>query len=134
MNRIRFIVLSLVAVTLLSHRPTLAQEPEGLALPKPLAMRGSMEVKVDEKGNLIVTPKIFASEERTGVRNVCRTVIEPREESYQVEVDEKSETRTRTVNVSRQVPQPVSYKYKVGFTQQEAGTPLINPRRKTPPC
>ena len=120
----------LIVVMWLIGRPSIAQQTEKPEPTKPIAFRGSFEATVDDKGNLILTPTIIApvTEERQATRTVCKTVIDQQEESYTVDVGGKKETRTRTVNVPRQVSEQVPYTYNVTVGKPEVQAALTTPK------
>lgn len=120
----------LIAAALLAGSKANAQEEQLAKVTKPLAYRGSFEAEVDDNGNLVITPIIVVpvTEERRGTRNVWRTVKEPREETYTVDVGGQKEIRTRTVEVSRQISEQIPYTYSVAVGKPEVREPLKSPK------
>ena len=120
----------LLASALLTGSTANAQEAEKPEVLKPIAYRGSFEATVDDKGNLVITPTVIVpvTEERQATRTVCRTVTEPKEETYTVEVDGKKETRTRTVDVQRQVSEQVPFTFTVTLGKPEVREAITMPK------
>ena len=101
------------------------QEPSG-----PTAYRGSFEARLDADGSLSIVPRVFVPrlEQREGVRKICKTVMVPQEKTYEVKVDGKTETRSRTVNVAREVCEEQAYTYTVTLGVPEEREEISNPK------
>ena len=130
MLRFLFKINFLLAIAVLMRSIANAQQSPQPEVSKPIAYRGSFDAKVDDKGNLVITPivSVPVSKVHQGTRNVCKTVTEPKEEIYTIEVGGKKEQRTRTVNVSRQVCEEVPYTYTTTVCEAELREALINPK------
>ncbi len=99
MKRIYRIALALVAVPLISHHQVLAQqqadhkkeEPATKAVKEPLARRESISaIKISDTNavsmEMTSTVMVPSQEQREATRTVCKTVTEPKEETYTVDV------------------------------------------------
>lgn len=130
MPNLLFRIIILFTAALLAGRTANAQENGQPEVSKPIALRGSIVAKIDDKGNLSITRVVSVpiTEERRATRTICKTVIDTIEETYTADVAGKKEIRTRKVDVPRQVSEVEPYTYTVTICKPEVREELINPK------